>query len=1687
VTQKLGNSKGNRKILSMLLALVLMLSQATTVWGANLQTIDTSTYQVLEQIDFENGQTSGFVPGSNATATVEQDNGNHYLKTTGTGSGSRSIVKTLAAPTSKAQVLFSFDWKPETVSTALNSSEVQFSDSKGFPLFRLVKAGGADGAIRYGAGTSGTDLTATQTVTGVTYNGSWLSAQVLFDFADKSISLEIHDKDNATNSFTSQLSIGSLNYANSVSKISIIGNRYSGNDINFTTCLDKLIIRASEVNAPAEGVKNVISIATSYKTSFTFGKDATKQAVITNFPTALDVVLEGGQVTLPAVPVVWSSNDYIPGQTGTYTFTGALNLANTSNVANPNNVYAQIQVVLVESTQLPVIEGYESLYYGDFGDSSDVAPVNWGFTTSGATLSKNTADVGGNVTSKLSFFTQNQSGGRVATKKFDKLVTGSRILLKFDWYPGEINDKGNHADDNGGEFRVMDSSNNIVFTLNQIRNAPMKFFAGNLPAEATGFSNPLTWYTVELLLDLQNEQATLKLTDKSTGQEEQYTTTLTDVVFDGFVSEVKLVGVRTAGNNITWTTYLDNLGVYNVAVPDNWIIKVDKLPYRTVYVNQTTAAASSIGLPQEVSVTLANTQKKIVAVKGWKADGKAWNPSAEGIYKFSGELEETQGLVNGMNRQGVNYVYNRLTPPESTRQTEWLDRGVIALKADNGTFISWRLLADEYAAQVSFNIYRNGTKLNQSPLTVTNYSDAEGKPGDVYKVETLVNGASKEVNQAVAASTDYLSIPMQKPEGGTTATGDYTYSVNDSSIGDLDGDGEYEVIVKWYPSNAIDSSQNAMTGPTLFDAYKLDGTLLWRMDMGLNLTSGAHYNQFIVADFDGDGKSEMMIKTADGTTVYGATDGKLDKSKVISVIGNPDDKWVLDSGHIGGGPEYMTLFKGDTGKALDTVDYAFPLGDVASWGDTWHNRSDRFLAGLAYLDGKKPSAVFGRGYYERTTFVAYGMKNGKLEEQWTFDSYEEGRGSSLGYHSLATADVDNDGKDEIIAGSLTLDHDGSILYAMDGAMGREMGSHGDALHVGAFDPAREGIQVFGVHEVPAVASLEYHDAATGETLDSYYAYRDTGRGLAANITSSPGYEYWAVAGDTPQSGGAIYNVQGGYENASYRNAGLSVNFALYWDGDLLHELLDGTSITKYKETTGKAELLKKFEGVASSNGTKATPTLQADILGDWREEVLLPTTDSTELRIFSTTIPTEYRMYTLMHDSVYRNAIGWQNTAYNQPPHIGFYLGEDIRNTVLAGQLKAPKVNYTNKPSSGNQTGGGSGSFYGPSAPSTTVGQDGSVQLKAESKLNEATGRMEASLKKGDLDSALEKAKADSTGKKSIILEVSGKAEGFQVQLPVSVLQAAGDTYGITILSKIGKITLNHNMLIGNQLSGSDTVTLVLSNNNTGHAADRKTVEVSLLADNKELNWSNPEAPVKISVPYELQGQEKDNHELLAVVYVDEAGNRTPVYNGRYVPATGTVDFTITHFSKYAISYAPKSFTDTAAYPWAAKEIGVLAAKGIINGTSDTLQTFDPAADVSRADFTVLLVKTLGLQAEVTENFKDVGAQDYYYEAVGIAKTLGIATGQGEGVFNPRAQVSRQDMMVLTARAMDIAGLQLQAANTSVLNEFTDKPAIADYAAQAVSQLVGGKLISGYDGQVHPLDNTTRVEAAVFLYRIYNY
>lgn len=589
---------------------------------------------------------------------------------------------------------------------------------------------------------------------------------------------------------------------------------------------------------------------------------------------------------------------------------------------------------------------------------------------------------------------------------------------------------------------------------------------------------------------------------------------------------------------------------------------------------------------------------------------------------------------------------------------EKLSKGLVGIPTDKGMYFSWRMTLDD-APDLQFDIYRstNGgaaIKLNKEPISKTADfldDDTDFKAtnhwilkADNREVATWTHSAEEELHP-------YLSIPIRKPEDGEISGEHFFYTANDCSVGDLDGDGEYEIILKWSPSNSKRPPQRGFTGNTYLDAYKMDGTLLWRIDLGPNIRSGAATTNFLVFDFDGDGCAEICCKTGDGTvdgTGHAIGDNQADWRT-----------WNKESptyGKIVNGPEYLTVFEGKTGKELDTKEYIPTRYPIDGWGgiggncdnDNTGGRSDRFTAGVAFLDGKTPSPVMVRGWYGRTVVCAWTFTNSTLKSIWTFDSATPGLEgySGMGNHSVTIADFDGDSYDEICVGAMTVDHDGKGLFTTGLR-------HGDALHAGRLIPSRPGMQVFGVHEnegdneivkrTPAVAMF---DGATGEIIWQDGLGEDAGRGIAADIDPRfEGAECWC------NIGGLRRGDTGEFISNKKPN---SCNFTIYWDADPLTELLDHVSISKWNWQTEETELLLKAEGVVSNNGTKGNSCLSGDILGDWREEVIWASEDQTELRIYTTTIPAIDRRATLMNDRQYRLAIAWQNVAYNQPPHTSF-------------------------------------------------------------------------------------------------------------------------------------------------------------------------------------------------------------------------------------------------------------------------------------------------------------------------------------------------------------------------------------------------------------------------------------------------
>ncbi len=616
-----------------------------------------------------------------------------------------------------------------------------------------------------------------------------------------------------------------------------------------------------------------------------------------------------------------------------------------------------------------------------------------------------------------------------------------------------------------------------------------------------------------------------------------------------------------------------------------------------------------------------------------------------------------------------------------TINREKLNRGVVAIRSGEKVVVSWRTLTSDSIGE-AFDVYRDGKKLNKEPLTNggTFFVDEQPSAKDaVYEVR----GGGKDGKYTLLADAPdgYLPVKIQKPADGVTPDGEtYTYSANDASVADVDGDGQYEILLKWDPSNAHDNAHDGFTGPTIFDCYKIvnskssNSKLLWRIDMGINIRSGAHYVPFIFYDLDGDGRAEFIVRTSDGTRdgvgrVIG--DAKADyrhRPSSGNQDPNPKKEWGKYNkagrpmtGRILTGREYITVFNGLTGRAMDTKPYIPERGKLSDWGDNYANRSDRMLAAVGYLDGKHASAIFCRGYYTRTVLAAWDWDGKELKNRWTFDTNnpEWAEYAGQGNHNLRVADVDGDGCDEITYGSMAVDNDGRGLY--NTGMG-----HGDAIHLMAFDPMTSDLFVWDCHENKRDGS-DFRNARTGEVIFQIPSSSDVGRCMAADIDpTNPGLEMWS------SDSHGIRNIKGEVvftaedpddpQHKQHLKLGgrhLSINFGIWWDGDLLRELLDREAVSKFDWEEKSIVDITRFEGVKFNNGTKSNPCLAADILGDWREEVIVRTPESDELRIYVTPFPTVHRINCLMEDIPYRLSTAAQNVGYNQPSEPGFYLGPD--------------------------------------------------------------------------------------------------------------------------------------------------------------------------------------------------------------------------------------------------------------------------------------------------------------------------------------------------------------------------------------------------------------------------------------------
>ena len=629
------------------------------------------------------------------------------------------------------------------------------------------------------------------------------------------------------------------------------------------------------------------------------------------------------------------------------------------------------------------------------------------------------------------------------------------------------------------------------------------------------------------------------------------------------------------------------------------------------------------------------------------------------------------------------------------RQMEAINRGlVVSNVGKSGVLVSWRLLGTEDPG-TEFNLYRDGEKIAAiGSKDGTNYLDKDGKITSKYSVAAVVGGkeGEKKTVSFVFDSTvtyggqtfPYKVLKLDRPKSQVmpdeekTVTG---YTPDDMSVGDLDGDGEYEFIVKWMPDNFKDNSQQmegSYTGTVFLDAYKLDGTKLWRISLGKNIRGGAHYTPFQVYDYDGDGKAEIVMKTGDGTI-----DGK------GKVIGDSTKDYRNKSGIIITGPEYLTVFRGSDGAEITTIDY-LPSRDIRNfgpydslglnWGDTYGNRCDRFLSATAYLDGVHPSLITVRGTYTAVYVVAYDFDGKNLKQRWFHKSETPGEGLfGQGNLNITVGDLDDDGLDEIVYGSAALNHDGTVRYSL--GLG-----YGFAAYIGDFDPDHPGREVWAIHSQYEKAEYiaEFRDDK-GKIIfgDKPVMEKENGRAMAADIDSaSRGYEMWSHVPSEMHSakGTPIKLAVTPDPERPYLGTVVPTHFRIYFDGDIQDELLNGPIISKFNQEKRTVETY--FDGettlhLIGSQSAKNYPNLIADLFGDWREEFIFHSEiDSSKIYIFSTPVTTPYRVYTLMHDAQYRQAIAWQNVAYNQTAHQSYYLPDMVKKLTKPDVYAVGKNGY---------------------------------------------------------------------------------------------------------------------------------------------------------------------------------------------------------------------------------------------------------------------------------------------------------------------------------------------------------------------------------------------------------------------------
>lgn len=580
-----------------------------------------------------------------------------------------------------------------------------------------------------------------------------------------------------------------------------------------------------------------------------------------------------------------------------------------------------------------------------------------------------------------------------------------------------------------------------------------------------------------------------------------------------------------------------------------------------------------------------------------------------------------------------------------------------SLAADNGKIlISWRLFSVDQN-DVSFDLYResNGgkrVKLNSKPIsnsTCWQDTNADLSVDNTYYL--CFSGEKDPIDSytikgsRTSKGLPYVSIPLKS----TSDLGAWKYDANDASVGDLDGDGMPEIVIRRVlGTDNIETEGTSVEGinvnsdlearhTNLYEAYRLDGTFLWRVASGPNINLG-NASSFAVCDFDGDGKCEVAMRTAEGT-IFG--DGK--EINDTNVDGKTDYR-LPGSSYPRACPNFISVIEGTTGKELARDNY-IPLGTSIEWGDDYFKRAHSLRVGVGNFSGGCPSIVIGRGCYGKIVIEAWDFYNGKLYKRWNFDTTANNREykdyEAQGYHNFRSADVDGDGFDEVIYGSCTIDHNGKGLNCC--GLG-----HGDALHVGAFDKSGR-MMIWGCYETGIVGAA-LRDGATGAVIWKYDSTDDVGRAMTADIDpDSPGNEMWWYRGN-------VHSFDG--KDLGY--IAPSCNFGIWWTGSINRQLLDGTKIDQLNsdKSWSRAFSVHRFD-VTSINGSKKNPCYVGDFLGDWREEIIFPSSDFQEIKIFSSWYPTNYKVPYLLSDHTYNMSAVNQNIGYNQPNHLGYYLGSD--------------------------------------------------------------------------------------------------------------------------------------------------------------------------------------------------------------------------------------------------------------------------------------------------------------------------------------------------------------------------------------------------------------------------------------------